>query len=157
MIGRTGKAQAHASRASRGNQTVLVLEDNLLTRHAISEALRHDGFRVLEAYNAAEAMDLLRTAPVDVLFADLNLPSDDEGLIAALYAQIQQPGVKVILTSARRREEDGRLDDDFGPFVPKPYLIATVVELIRDHARRRSAERALRSHPVGLPPILWSD
>jgi DNA-binding response OmpR family regulator len=135
----------------------LVLEDNLLTRHAISEALRHDGFKVLESYDARQAMEILRTIHVDVLFADLNLPSDDEGLIAALYAQIQQPGVRVILTSVRRREEDGRMDDYFGPFIQKPYLITTVVRLIRDNARRRSTERTLPSHPLGLPPILWND
>ena len=49
--------------------TILVVEDALLIRLAISDYLRDCGYRVLEAANANDAQRILRAdEPVEVLF-----------------------------------------------------------------------------------------
>ena len=48
--------------------TILVLEDNVLTRSAISDELRVHGFKILEASSADGAIMVLDTMRVDLLF-----------------------------------------------------------------------------------------
>jgi CheY-like chemotaxis protein len=54
--------------------TILVVEDNVLTRSAISDELRAHGFKVLEASSADDAITVLDTMRVDLLFVDIHLP-----------------------------------------------------------------------------------
>ena len=59
--------------------SVLVVENEVLVRRAISEYLRHCGYRVIEAASAEEAMTLLAQAniAVDVVFSAVELGGGD--------------------------------------------------------------------------------
>ena len=61
-------------------KTILLVEDDECIRSNTAELLRDLGYHVLEAQNAAEALQALRVSPVDVLMTDLGLPgmSGDE-------------------------------------------------------------------------------
>jgi len=61
--------------------SVLLVEDEPLLRAVTSDHLRDEGFRVIEAAAAAEAIALLEQHPdIDVLFTDVNLPGVLDGL-----------------------------------------------------------------------------
>lgn len=60
-------------------RTVLYVEDNVDTRTAVSEVLRHADMLVLEAETAAEGLAILETLRPDVLLLDMMLP-DMSGL-----------------------------------------------------------------------------
>lgn len=111
--------------------TLLVLEDDPLTRYAVSDALKDAGYAVLEAATSQEAVGILKRQSVDLLFADVHLPCEGEGFLAALYARARHPQVKVILTSGQSRDGDQCAAERIGRFVPKPYLIKRVVEMVR--------------------------
>lgn len=112
------------------SRTLLVLEDDVLSRHAVSDALRYAGYQVLEAATCDEAVRILGSRRVDLLFVDLHLPSEGEGFLAALYAQVRQPDAKVILTSGQLRDGDRPAAEMLGTFVPKPYMIRRVVDMV---------------------------
>ena len=61
--------------------TVLVVENEVLVRLAISEYLRHSGYRVIEVASADEAMMLLAQADiaVDVVFSAVELGGGADG------------------------------------------------------------------------------
>ena len=61
---------------------VLVIEDNAELRHVLKEALTAEGYEVLTAREAADALDLLRERRVDLLISDLTGPPDTDGLDA---------------------------------------------------------------------------
>jgi CheY-like chemotaxis protein len=110
-------------------KTLLVVEDDVLTRYAVCDALRYAGFTVLEASSLPDAAAVLSAVPVDLVFLDLNIPGEGEGLAVARAARERHPEVKIIFTSGR---VPARLRDSLdGSFVPKPYLISRVVRLIR--------------------------
>lgn len=111
--------------------TVLVVEDNVLSRAVLADTLRGEGYRVLEAAFDIEAKAILASIPIDLLFVDLHLPSDGEGIDVAQEAAGRQPGIRIILTSGRLRSEDEPIVEQLGTFVPKPYLLSRVLELIR--------------------------
>jgi CheY-like chemotaxis protein len=57
--------------AAMGRPSILLVEDEPLLRAVTSDRLRDEGFRVIEAVAAADALALLEHHPeIDVLFTD---------------------------------------------------------------------------------------
>jgi CheY-like chemotaxis protein len=112
-------------------KTLLVVEDDVLTRYAICDALRYAGYTVLEASSRPEAAAILAAVTVDLLFVDLNIPTEGEGVVVAEEARTYGPGVKVIFTSGRVSPSLRARLEEADCFIPKPYLISRVVRLVR--------------------------
>ena len=84
----------------KGNgETVLVVEDNAGLRRVVLRQLRELGYRALEAESAAGALACLEQQPVDLLFADIVMPGDLNGLELTRAAADRWPGVRALLTS----------------------------------------------------------
>ncbi len=121
---------------------VLVVEDEVLMRHAISEYLRDCGYKVIEAASADEAMLVLTKSQleVDVLFSDIELPGAMDGFALAQWTRANRPGMEVILTGSVPRAVDSAADlCEEGP-VPKPYES----QVVHDRIRRLLAARSRR-------------
>ena len=121
---------------------VLVVEDEVLMRHAISEYLRDCGYKVIEAASADEAMLVLTKSQleVDVLFGDIELPGAMDGFALAQWTRANRPGMEVILTGSVPRAVDSAADlCEEGP-VPKPYQS----QVVHDRIRRLLAARSRR-------------
>jgi CheY-like chemotaxis protein len=103
-------------------RVVLVVEDEVLIRMALAEALRKTGFSVIEACNAAEALDVVEAGLTpDVLLTDVVLPGHMDGLHLAAFLEAWIPGLKVFIASGRVVSTDLRLRLNFlaKPFDPK--------------------------------------
>lgn len=120
-------------------QTVLVVEDEVLIRLVIAEYLRECGYRVHEAVNADEAMEILQSSEVsvDVVFSDVEMPGGMDGFGLARWIRANKPGVQVILTSGAERSADiAATLCEAGPLLRKPYPSQEVVDRIRQLAAR---------------------
>ena len=109
--------------APASQPTVLVVEDEVLIRMAVSDYLRECGFHVVEAGSAEEAIEVLKAdTAVDVVFSDINMPGKLDGFGLAQWIRRERPQLKVILTSGvtRKAKEAGSLCEE-GPFLVKPY------------------------------------
>ncbi|HVY19507.1 MAG TPA: response regulator [Bauldia sp.] len=120
---------------------VLVVEDEVLVNWDVADALRDDGFEVLQAFSGEQALDmLLRHRDVGVVFTDINLPGAVDGLMLAEEIEHRWPGVEVLVTSGNHMALVDRLESirNFGRFVPKPYPVKAVTrrihEIIESHA-----------------------
>ena len=83
-----------------GNETVLVVEDNEPLRRVTVQGLSILGYQVQEAENAAAALDVLaKHDDVQLLFTDVVMPGDIDGLELAARAAVLRPGLKLLLTS----------------------------------------------------------
>lgn len=87
--------------------TVLVVEDEVLVRLSIADHLRDCGYRVIEAESADEAIAMLESekTPVDIVFSDVNMPGQADGLGLARWLRRERPNVRVLLTSGVARAE----------------------------------------------------
>jgi two-component system, response regulator PdtaR len=104
---------------------VLVVEDEILVRLMISEELRAEGFRVIEAANGEEALIVLKTTEeIALLLTDVRMPGPIDGTNLAGLVRSNWPSVKIIMTSAHMVEGDLVADAFFG----KPYDVASVIE-----------------------------
>jgi DNA-binding NtrC family response regulator len=110
--------------------TVLVVEDEVLIRLAISDYLRLQGFRIVEASNADEARQLLSVDPtIRIVFSDVRMSGNKmDGVELADWIEKNRPHVGVILTSAYPR---GQISHRWaGNFISKTYQFREVAELI---------------------------
>lgn len=117
--------------------TILVVEDELLIRLAISDYLRDCGYRVLEAAKADDAQRILRAdEPVEVLFSDIDLGPGMNGFALARWVRQEYPAVRIVLTSGvvRSAEDAAELCD--GPFVRKPYSYEMLADQIKQMLAR---------------------
>ena len=109
---------------------VLVVEDEPFVRMVAVDVLIEHGMIVLEAGCAEEALALIEAEDrVDLLFTDINMPGELDGLDLAAIAHRQRPDLKLIVTSGGRNMQ---ADDvpDHGVFIPKPYDARVLTEVV---------------------------
>lgn len=125
-------AVAASSGAQRAENlpTVLIVEDDVLVRAAAAQYLRGTGFTVLEAVDVDQALALLRSGPVELVFADVKLPGTQSGLDLMRMLPAEFPRVKGLLTSGVVSADDLPLGEV--TLLKKPYFL---FELER-HLRR---------------------
>jgi CheY-like chemotaxis protein len=120
---------------------VLLVEDEFLISEWVAESLSEQGFAVHTAANGADAMEHLASAPVDILFTDINLPGGMDGTMLARRARELLPDLPVVYASGRVNVIDPQLRVPHSTFVPKPYVpaligrvLANAVKSVAEHA-----------------------
>ena len=109
--------------------TVLVVEDEALTRLMLADELRNQGLQVLEASNADEALTVLQSSlPVHLLFTDIRMPGEMDGVALAKFAHARFPRIKSIIGSSGKPES---IDDFADAFLAKPYDLRELVKQVR--------------------------
>lgn len=110
--------------------TVLVVDDEALVRMNAAAMLEAAGFKVVEAQCGTSGLAVLDRHPeVMVLFTDINMPGDFDGLELARRVHFVRPDIHLIITSGLMRPRSAELSG--GQFIPKPYDDASVIEMIR--------------------------
>jgi two-component system, response regulator PdtaR len=108
---------------------VLIVENDVLLRLVTASNLRDAGFEVIEAANCAEALRVLDCVRVDVLFSDLDIPGNIDGLALAQWVHRSQADTRIILTSGEARTPGDV--EEYASFLPKPYAEKDVERLLR--------------------------
>lgn len=109
---------------------VLVVEDEPLIRIVAADALADSGIMAWEAGDAEEALEALEQHPrIGLVFTDVNMPGEMNGLGLAHEVSIARPDVEVIVTSGAVTVDSQDLPDN-GTFLPKPYPPERLVEIV---------------------------
>jgi DNA-binding NtrC family response regulator len=109
---------------------VLVVEDEPLVRMVAADALADGGIMAWEAGDAGEALEVLGQRPaIGVVFTDVDMPGEMDGLGLAREVSETRPDVKVIVTSGATVVSPGDLPND-GTFLPKPYPPERLVSIV---------------------------
>src|ERR1700744_3307725 len=99
---------------------VLIVEDEVIIRMVAVDAFLEAGVEVLEAEHAAAALLAHGAAPqVHILFTDVNMPGDLNGIDLAEQLKAAFPALHVIITSALPILRP--VDHLPATFVSKPY------------------------------------
>jgi CheY-like chemotaxis protein len=117
-----------------GNETVLIVEDDLLVRTYVTTRLKNLGYQNLEAVNAAEAMEIAdRGTKFDLLFTDVIMSGAMNGRALADAMAKRRPGLKMLFTSGYTENaivHHGRLDPGV-LLLAKPYRNADLARMVR--------------------------
>jgi CheY-like chemotaxis protein len=119
---------------------VLIVEDEMLVRMMIADALTDHGYRVLEAGDADEGLALLRGERVDALLTDIRLPGRMDGWRLAEEARTLHPRLAVIYATGYSSEAPRAVPDSV--VLMKPYLPSAVVQSIERLTANPSGDAA---------------
>jgi DNA-binding NtrC family response regulator len=115
----------------------LVVEDEPLTRMVAADAISEVGVKVYEASDAHEAQVVLSEHPrVGLLFTDVELASNTNGLKLAKDVHDARPHVELIVTSGTNKLDDSDLPDH-GTFLGKPYRAEQLQNIVRQKLQSR--------------------
>lgn len=126
---------AERAKPRGGTETVLLVEDAPEVRMVMREVLGSHGYKVLEAADGVEAVEIWREqgGAVALLLTDLVMPGGLSGLELAGRLRADQRGLKVILSSGYSAEIAGReLQLSEGEhFLQKPFTPRELLEAVR--------------------------
>jgi PAS domain S-box-containing protein len=117
-----------------GKETILLVEDEPVLREFVSDFLKGQPYRVLEAGSGTEALRVWDEfdGAIDLLLTDMVMPGGMSGCELASQLKKRHPGLKVIYSSGY---SPGTLGRDFGQhdifFLPKPYLPPQLAGTVR--------------------------
>jgi CheY-like chemotaxis protein len=111
---------------------ILVVEDEPVLRMNAVDLLEEEGFEVLEAATADEALRLLETCHADVaaLFTDINMPGSLDGLALAQVVHERWPHIRPFVTSGHVCLQHDEVPDH-GCFIAKPYRASRLTSMLR--------------------------
>jgi two-component system, cell cycle response regulator len=138
--------------------TVLLVEDSVATRRILRGVLEGASYQVTEAGDGAEALELCRTSPPDLLLLDVDLPvMDGPELLDRMRAEPALADIPVIMVSARTEPEDvadglsrGALDYVRKPCAPVELRARVAAVLQRESQQRRLREDAEQANRLSL-------
>jgi two-component system, response regulator PdtaR len=115
-----------APKAQRPPACVLVVEDEILIRVLIADELRAEGFSVVEAATADEALSYFQAGvQVHLVLSDIELPGAVNGVDLIERLRARASNLLTVLTSGN---SPGVHQAD--AFLPKPYDVRQAVALV---------------------------
>ena len=111
---------------------VLLVEDEFLIRQTLVDILREAEFWVVEAQDADEAFELLRSrADVAVVVTDVNMPGSMNGFEFARLVRQGWPEVGVLVISGQADPGPSDLPSH-SAFLRKPFRPAALIKALRE-------------------------
>jgi PAS domain S-box-containing protein len=119
--------------------TVLVVEDNHEVRAVTVSLLEQLGYRTIAVETAAAALDALAASqPVNVIFSDVVLPGEIDGLLLARTVEARYPDIPIVLTTGYAKVFAAEPEY---PVLRKPYQIPALGRIIREALDAAKAKR----------------
>ncbi|HEY1773430.1 MAG TPA: two-component regulator propeller domain-containing protein [Gammaproteobacteria bacterium] len=118
---------------------VLVADDNRINRRLLVTMLTHAGFRIAEAGNGIELLDLAARGPFQAAILDIHMPGMDgietAARLRSIYGAETPPIIAMsadVLPGGEGGPQQGLMDD----FLMKPFNENQLVELLHQHLER---------------------
>jgi CheY-like chemotaxis protein len=120
--------------AAEQTGAVLIVDGDILSRHAIADYLRHCGYKVVEAVSTDEAVTALGDPKlgIDVILCDIEAIGTRSGFELAIWVRENHPDLEVrIAGSLAGAAETAAELCESGPHLKRPYEPQSVVDYIR--------------------------
>jgi len=109
-------------------KTLMIVDDSATMRKIIMRTVRMSDLkfdRTEEAGNGAEAIEKLKSAPVDIVLCDVNMPEmGGLEMVKKIRAELEScADTKIIMVSTESSQEliDGVISDGANGFITKPF------------------------------------
>ena len=121
--------------------TILYVEDNPDNRMLVRRILHSEHYALLEAQNAAQALDLLRDSHPDLILMDINMPDMDGYTLTSRIKSM--PGferVPIIALTANvmRGDKEKTLEAGCDGYIQKPLDIDQLLREVERFLSRRN-------------------
>lgn len=116
-------------------KTILVADDNPGGREVVRLALELAGYRVIEAADGQQALELAQADAPQLFVLDIQMPNlDGYGVIERLRHDGRFAGTPVVAltASAMRGDQDRALAAGFTRYISKPVNISTLRQVVAE-------------------------
>ena len=120
----------------RGQETILIVEDEPVLREMAHTILEACGYRILQAGSGVEALRVWEEheAGIDLVLTDMVMPEGLSGMELAEKLRASKPGLKLIIPSGYSMDN---LDTVFlrkghAAFLQKPYTHVSLAQAVRE-------------------------
>lgn len=118
----------------RGNETILIAEDDEEVRHIMRDVLHEYGYKTIEAIDGEDAIDIFKQHhDIDLIIADSVMPRKNG---REVYEEIHgiDPHIKVIFTSGYTKDVilDKGIEDKKFDFIGKPLILDKLLQKVRE-------------------------
>ena len=158
----TTTANSHPKPSPTGIGTILLVEDESGLRRLMSKVLEKQGYRVLEAKDAEEALSICQEnlGHIDLVVTDYAMPRMT-GVQLKEKVMALRPNLKVLLISGYAEEVvDNNPQESLnaGDFLEKPFLPEELARKVREMLSRINGKQENEdSHPMNTSSELRSD
>ena len=123
---------------------ILVVDDEVLIRNVIREYAAIEGYKVDEAQNGEEAVEMVYDNDYDVIIMDIMMPILDGVKASREIKKIKN--IPIIMLSARSSEEDKLLGFDIGidDYITKPFSPKELMARIKAVTKRNNKEDIIK-------------
>lgn len=142
---------------------ILIVEDEAAFREAVAFALEGEGYRVLQAENGAEGIELARTQIPDLIVSDVMMDSvDGYEAVLTLRQDPRTASIPIILMTGQANKEGLVHAIELGAddYLTKPFTVQELLEAIsirfkkQDELRQKHLERSTDPRSfltIGIP------
>lgn len=120
------------------NATILYVEDNVDNRTLVRRILMAEGYNLLEAVNATQALEILTDTHPDLILMDINMPDmDGYSLTAKIKGTSGLETIPIIALTANvmRGDREKSLEAGCDGYIQKPIDIDMLSEQIERFLR----------------------
>jgi len=113
--------------------TILYVEDNPDNRSLIRRVLEAEGYAVVEAINASQALEKLESNSIDLVLMDINMPDMDGYTLTAKIKSVEKfSKVPIVAVTANvmRGDREKSLGAGCDGYIQKPIDIDTLSQQI---------------------------
>ncbi len=116
-----------------GSETILLVDDEEALLDLSGQILSNNGYTVIKANSGSEALDILESKRVDLLFTDVIMPKMDGYQLAKIVSE-KYPEIKIQIVSGYSddRNLDAGYDQLHEPLLNKPYSSEELLKRVRE-------------------------
>ncbi|NEP60352.1 MAG: diguanylate cyclase, partial [Symploca sp. SIO2G7] len=123
---------------------ILVIEDEELIRDNLIEILQDEGFKVINAGNGHQGLDVAIAEKPDLILCDVNMPGlDGHGVLNILNQDPTMAAIPFIFLTAQATKDDFRQGMELGAddYLTKPFTKPELLKAIASRLKKQIAEQ----------------
>ena len=114
-----------------GQKNILLIDDDLMVRQALEQALSVENYQVVLAANRHEALHEVGQQPIDVVLLDLN-PRNENGWETLQRLNALQPHLPVVAMTARPEHEPKSRTHAVDALLEKPLSLSVLLQVLNE-------------------------
>ncbi|MGD0613520.1 MAG: response regulator [Anaerolineales bacterium] len=120
--------------------TILYIEDNLDNRTLIRRVLMAEGYGFLEASDAGEALEVLKSHHPDLILMDINMPDMDGYTLTSRIRALpgfEQVPIVALTANVMRGDREKSLEAGCDGYIQKPVDIDVLPQQVERYLRKK--------------------
>lgn len=121
--------------------TILYVEDNPDNRMLVRRILLAENYKLIEAMNAGEALDVLKTARPNLILMDINMPDMDGYTLTTMIKAmpgLERVPILALTANVMRGDKEKTLEAGCDGYIQKPLDVDQLTREIERFLARRT-------------------